>query len=162
VGFDTNTKMNPPLRSEEDRAALIEAARDGTIDAIATDHAPHHSDEKMLEYDRAPAGVVGLETALGVVLTVLHHDGGISLARIIELLTIGPARAFSLDGGTLAVGSVADVTVFDPDREWTVDARLFKSKSRNTPFAGWKLRGRVVETFIAGQRALQLRSHLTR
>jgi dihydroorotase len=131
---------------------LIEGIRDGTIDAIATDHAPHHSDEKMLDYDHAPSGVVGLETALGVVLTVLHHDNGISLPRIIEILTIGPARAFSLPGGTLAPGSLADVTIFDPDREWTVDPHCFKSKSRNTPFAGWKLGGKVLKTFIAGRR----------
>ncbi|MFY9611251.1 MAG: dihydroorotase [Blastocatellia bacterium] len=150
VGFDTNTKMNPPLRSEADRAALIEAVRDGTIDAIATDHAPHHSDEKMLEYDRAPSGVVGLETAFGVALTVLHHTGAVSLSRIIEMLTIGPARAFSLAGGTLAEGSGADITVFDSEREWTVDPLMFRSKSRNTPFAGWKLRGAVAAVFISG------------
>lgn len=152
VGFDTNTKMSPPLRSEEDRAALIEGVRDRTIDAIATDHAPHHSDEKMFEYDRAPFGVVGLETALGVALTVLHHPGVIPLARIIEMLTIGPARAFSLPGGTLATGSPADITVFNPDLEWTVDPKKFKSKSRNTPFGDWSLRGRVVATFISGKR----------
>ncbi len=151
VGFDTNTKMSPPLRSEEDRAALIEGVRDGTIDAIATDHAPHHSDEKMFEYDRAPFGVVGLETALGVALTVLYHSGAIPLARIIEMLTIGPARAFSLPCGTLAVGSPADLTVFDLGREWTVDSHRFKSKSRNTPFAGWRLRGSVATTFVAGR-----------
>lgn len=154
LGFDTNTKMSPPLRSEEDRVALIEAVRDGTIDAIATDHAPHHLDEKMLEYDRAPSGVVGLETALGVALTVLHHSFAVPLSRIIEMLTIGPARAFSLPGGTLAVGSPADITVIDPDCEWTVDPRRFKSKSRNTPFAGWKLSGKVVQTFVAGRRVL--------
>jgi dihydroorotase len=154
ASFDTNTKMNPPLRSEEDREALIEAVRDGTIDAIATDHAPHHLDEKMLEYDRAPSGVIGLETALGVALTVLHHSYGVSVSRIVEMLTIGPARAFSVVGGTLAVGSPADITVFDPEHEWTVNPQQFKSKSRNTPFAGWKLRGRVSETFIAGRRVL--------
>ena len=152
VGFDTNTKMNPPLRSEEDRAALIEAVRDGTIDAIATDHAPHHSDEKMLEYDRAPSGVIGLETALGVALTVLVHSGEVPLARVLEMLTTGPARAFGLAGGTLAEGSPADVTIFDLDREWTVDPLSFKSKSRNTPFAGWKLRGCVVNALVAGRR----------
>ena len=152
LGFDTNTKMNPPLRSEEDRAALIEAVRDGTIDAIATDHAPHHADEKMLEYDRAPFGVVGLETALGVALGALHHTAGISLNRVIEMLTSGPARAWSLPGGTLAVGAPADVTVFDPNREWTVDPKDFKSKSRNTAFRGWKLRGAVVATFVAGRK----------
>jgi dihydroorotase len=152
VGFDTNTKMSPPLRSEADRAALIEGVRDGTIDAIATDHAPHHRDEKMLEYDRAPNGVVGLETALGVALTVLHQTFSIPLMRIIEMLTIGPTSAFSLPGGTLAVGSPADIAVFDTEREWTVDVQRFKSKSRNTPFDGWTLRGRVVATFVGGRK----------
>lgn len=151
LGFDTNTKMNPPLRSEADRLVLIEAVRDGAIDAIATDHAPHHADEKMLEYDRAPFGVIGLETALGVVLTVLHHQSGIALTRIVEMLTCGPARVFGLPRGTLAAGAIADVTVFDADREWTVDARELKSKSRNTPFGGWKLRGRVAATFVEGR-----------
>ena len=151
VGFDTNTKMNPPLRSEEDRQFLIQSVKDGTIDAIATDHAPHHSDEKMLEYDRAPFGVVGLETALGVALTVLFHSGTVALSRVIEMLTTGPARAFAIPGGTLEAGSLADVTVFDPDREWTVDPLRFKSKSRNTPFAGWRLRGAVAATFVGGR-----------
>jgi dihydroorotase len=151
VGFDTNTKMSPPLRSQEDRVALIEGVRDGTIDAIATDHAPHHLDEKMLEFDRAPFGVVGLETALGIALTVLHRSGGIPVGRIIEMMSIASARAFSLQGGTLAPGSPADVTVFDPDREWTVEPKRFKSRSRNTPFAGWRLRGSVVATFVAGR-----------
>jgi len=154
VGFDTNTKMSPPLRSEEDRVALIEGVLDGTIDAIATDHAPHHADEKMLDYDHAPSGVVGLETALGVALTVLHQSHGVPLARVIEMLTTGPARAFSLPGGTLAAGSPADVTVFDPASEWTVDPQSFKSKSRNTPFAGWKISGKVVTTFVRGRRVL--------
>jgi len=152
LGFDTNTKMSPPLRSEEDRLALIEGIRDGTIDAIATDHAPHHLDEKMLDYDHAPSGVIGLETALGVVLTVLHHSAGQPISRIVELLTIGPARAFCLPEPTFAIGSLADITIFDPEREWTVEARSFKSKSRNTPFAGWKLRGQVVATFVDGRR----------
>ena len=151
VGFDTNTKMNPPLRSEEDRKYLIEKVADGTIDAIATDHAPHHSDEKMLEYDRAPFGIVGLETALGVSLTVLFHTGSVSLSRIIEMFTIGPARAFSLAGGTLAAGAPADVTVLDPNREWIVDPQRFRSKSRNSPFAGWRLRGAVAATFVGGR-----------
>jgi len=151
-GFDTNTKMNPPLRSESDRRALIEAVRDGTIDAIATDHAPHHADDKMLEFDRAPFGVIGLETAFGVALTVLHHNEGIVLARIIEMLTIGPARVFGLPGGTLSVGSEADIAVLDADTSWAVDATKFKSRSRNTSFQGWELRGRVVATFVAGRR----------
>jgi dihydroorotase len=152
VGFDTNTKMNPPLRSEEDRAALVQAVRDGTIDAIATDHAPHHIDEKMNEYDCAPFGVVGLETALGVVLTKLHHESGVALPRIIEMLTAGPARAFSLDRGSLAAGAVADITVFDPGQEWRVYPARFKSKSRNTPFSGWQLKGAVVATFAGGKK----------
>jgi dihydroorotase len=152
IGFDTNTKMNPPLRSESDRRALVEALRDGTIDAIATDHAPHHADEKMVEYDRAPFGVVGLETALGVLLSVLHHDATISLTRIVQTLTIGPAQALSLPGGTLAVGATADITLFDPDLEWSVDPGQFKSKSRNTPFGGRKLRGGVVATLVAGRK----------
>lgn len=151
MGFDTNTKMNPPLRSEEDRLTLIQHVVDGTIDAIATDHAPHDSDEKMLEYDRAPFGVVGLETALGVALTVLFHSGAVALPRVIEMFTTGPARAFAIPGGTLAPGSPADVTIFDPNREWTVDPHRFKSKSRNTPFAGWRLRGAVVATFVGGR-----------
>lgn len=155
TGFDTNTKMNPPLRSSADREALIEAMRDGTIDAIATDHAPHHLDEKMLEYDRAPFGVVGLETALGVALTALYHSGRIGLRRVVEMLTAAPARAFSLPFGTLAPGSPADVTVFDPDREWTVEPRRFKSRSRNTPFNGWTLRGAVAATWVGGRKVFQ-------
>lgn len=151
LGFDTNTKMNPPLRSEQDRQALVRGMADGTIDAIATDHAPHHQDEKMLEYDRAPFGVIGLETALGVALTRLYHTGEVTLTRIIEMLTVGPARAFSLPCGTLAEGSAADITIFDPKRRWQVDPRQFKSKSRNTPFAGWELDGIVVATFVGGR-----------
>jgi dihydroorotase len=157
LGFDTNTKMNPPLRSEEDRIALIEGARDGTIDAIATDHAPHHSDEKMLDYDHAPFGVIGLETAFGVAMSVLYHSGGLSLPRIVELLTTGPARAFSLPGGSLKEGASADITVFDPDREWTVDRSRFKSKSHNTPFIGWKLHGEVIATFVGGTKVSDAR-----
>ena len=156
VGFDTNTKMSPPLRTEADRRALIAATRAGLVDAIATDHAPHHEDEKMLEYDQAPFGVIGLETALGVALTVLHHDNDIPLTRVVEMLTIGLARAFSLEGGSLAVGAVADVTVFDPAREWTVEPQQFKSKSRNTPFRGWRLRGKVVATFVAGREVFRV------
>ncbi|HEV8483398.1 MAG TPA: dihydroorotase [Blastocatellia bacterium] len=156
MGFDTNTKMSPPLRSEEDRLALIEAVSDGTIDAIATDHAPHHMDEKMLEYDRAPFGVVGLETALGVALKALYHSGVISLSRLIELLTVGPARAFSLAGGTLAPGAIADVTIIDTERPWKVDPHLFHSKSHNTPFSDWRLRGAVIATFVAGREVFRL------
>lgn len=151
MSFDPNTKMNPPLRESEDCAALIEAVLDGTIDAIATDHAPHHADEKMLEFDHAPFGVVGLETALGVVLTKLYHSGRVPLARLIEMLTIGAAKVFSLDRGTLQKGAVADITIFDINREWMVEPHRFHSKSRNTPFTGWQLRGAVVATFVEGR-----------
>jgi dihydroorotase len=150
VSFDTNSKMSPPLRSEEDRLALIEGLKDGTIDAIATDHAPHHFDEKMLEYDRAPFGIIGLETAVGVVFTVLYHSGLLPLRRVIELFTAGPKRVFALEAGSLAVGSPADLVIIDPDREWVVEPRNFRSKSRNTPFSGWKLRGEVTTTFVCG------------
>jgi dihydroorotase len=152
IGFNTNTKMNPPLRSEADRIALIEAVADGTIDAIATDHAPHHADEKMLEYDHAPFGVIGLETALGVCLQVLYHSGKVALSRMIEMLTIGAANVFSIPRGTLKKGAIADVTIFDPSHQWTVDPSQFKSKSRNTPYNGWQLQGAVVATFIAGRK----------
>jgi dihydroorotase len=155
VGFDTNTKMSPPLRAEEDRAALIEAALDGSIDAIATDHAPHHMDEKMLEYDHAPFGVIGLETALGVVLGALYHNGKANLDHVLRLMSAGPARTFGLPGGTLAPGAPADITIFDPEAEWSVDPARFKSKSRNTPFAGWTLRGRVVATLVGGRKVFQ-------
>jgi dihydroorotase len=151
LGFDANTKMNPPLRSEEDRLALLKAVADGTIDAIATDHAPHHADEKMLEFDHAPFGVIGLETALGVCLKVLVDSGTISLSRLVELVTVGAARAFSIPRGTLQKGAIADITLFDPDAEWTVDSAKFKSRSRNSPFKGWTLRGKVVATLVAGR-----------
>ena len=151
LSFNTNTKMSPPLREDGDCAALIAGILDGTIDAIATDHAPHHHDEKMLEFDHAPFGVVGLETALGVVLTALYHTGRVPLLRIVELLTSGPAKVFSLERGSLQKGAVADMVIFDPNAEWTVDPGQFKSKSRNTPFANWTLRGQVMATYVAGR-----------
>lgn len=155
-GFDTNTKMSPPLRSEDDRRAVIHGLADGTIDAIATDHAPHHQDEKMLEFDRAPFGVVGLETALGMVLKTVYHASAESLSiplpRIVEALTVGPAKVFGLPGGTLSPGAAADITIFDPEKEWTIDPAKFKSKSRNTPFAGWTVKGAVIRTYVSGSR----------
>jgi dihydroorotase len=151
LNFDTNTKMNPPLRAEEDRLALIEAAADGTIDAIATDHAPHHADEKMLEFDHAPFGVIGLETALGTSLEVLYHSGRVPLRRVVEMLTLGAAKVFSLSRGTLQKGAVADITIFDPNHQWTVDPRQFQSKSRNTPFSDWQVRGKVLATYVGGR-----------
>ncbi|HEX2252540.1 MAG TPA: dihydroorotase [Thermoanaerobaculia bacterium] len=151
TGFSTHTKMKPPLRSEADRQALVAGLADGTVDAIATDHAPHHADEKDVPFDLAPFGIVGLETALSLCLDRLVHGGVIDLPRLVELLSTGPARCYGLPGGTLAVGSPADVTLFDPERTVTVDAATFRSKSRNTPFHGWQLRGAPVRTILAGR-----------
>jgi dihydroorotase len=128
--YDTNFKMAPPLRSQTDLDAVIEGLRDGTIDAIATDHAPHHANEKMLEFDHAPNGVVGLETAVSLTLDRLVHRGVISLTRMVELLSCNPARIFKLDRGTLKIGAVADVTIFDPEKKIKVDAAKFQSKQR--------------------------------
>ncbi len=150
-GYDTNFKMAPPLRSPSDIEAIIEGLRDGTIDAIATDHAPHHANEKMLEFDRAPNGIVGLETAVSLTLDRLVHRGVITLARMVELLSSNPARIFKLDRGTLKAGAVADLTIFDPNKQVKVDASRFRSKSRNTPFDGWELRGAPVATIIGGK-----------
>ena len=151
-GYDTNTKMAPPLRSEEHLAAIIEGIKDGTIDAIATDHAPHHADEKALEYDRAPMGITGLETAIGLAFNELVHKGAIGLARLIEMCSTNPARIFKLAGrGTLAPGSIADVTIIDPDLEWTYTSAESRSKSRNSPFDGWQFRGAAVATIVGGR-----------
>ena len=149
--FDTNYKMNPPLRSDADRDAMIEGILDGTIDAIATDHAPHAFHEKQVEFERAAFGIIGLETALPIALTVLHHHFKLPLWRIVELLSSGPARVFGLEGlGTLAPGAHADVPIFDPAKKWIYDASQSKSKSRNTPYDGWSFTGRVVATIVAG------------
>jgi dihydroorotase len=150
--YDTNFKMNPPLRSASDREALLVALADGTVDAIATDHAPHAMHEKCIEFERAAFGVAGLETAVGLALTRLHLGRKIPLTRIVELFTAGPARVVDLPGrGTLARGSRADVTIFDPKKRWTFDAAKSRSKSRNTPFDGWQLTGRVVATIVGGR-----------
>jgi dihydroorotase len=149
--YDTNFKMNPPLRSAADREALLVALADGTVDAIATDHAPHAPHEKIIEFERALFGITGLETALGITITRLHREQKIPLARIVELFTAGPARVVDLRGrGTLARGSYADVTIFDPKKRWTFDASKSLSKSRNTPFDGWQLTGKVVTTIVGG------------
>jgi dihydroorotase len=149
--YRTNAKMNPPLRSDADRDAVREGVRDGTLDVIATDHAPHHYDEKEQAFEDAPNGIVGLETALGLAITELVHGGLIDLPTLVLRMSTAPARAFSLPGGTLAVGSPADVTVFDPEMEWVVDPERFHSRSRNTPFAGRTLRGRAVRTIVGGR-----------
>lgn len=151
AGLDSNWKMNPPLRSADDVAALLDGVADGTVDAIATDHAPHTADEKALEFQAAPFGIVGLETALALGLDRLVRAGRIPLSRLVELLSCGPARALGLPGGTLAPGAPGDLTVIDLERELDVVAARFASKSRNTPFEGWKLRGGAVATVVGGR-----------
>jgi dihydroorotase len=144
--------MSPPLRSQEHLEAIIEGIKDGTIDAIATDHAPHHADEKGLEYDRAPFGVTGLETAVGLAFERLVNPGLISLERLVEMCSANPARIFGLENrGTLRAGAWADVTILDPEMRWTFDAAKSKSKSRNTPFDGWQFRGGVAATIVGGR-----------
>ena len=151
-GYDTNTKMAPPLRSEEHLGAIIEGIKDGTIDAIATDHAPHHADEKALEYDRAPFGITGLETAVGLAFNELVHKGVIGLERLVEMCSANPARIFNLTGrGTLKPGSIADITIIDPQRKWTYRGADSRSKSRNSPFEGWEFTGRAVATVVGGR-----------
>ena len=149
-GYDTNTKMSPPLRTEDDVEALTAGLADGTIDCIATDHAPHNPNEKMLEFDQAPFGITGLETALGLSLTRLFHTSKIDLKRLIELLTINPARIINKPLGTLGVGALGDVTLFSTEAEWVYDVNQTKSKSRNCPFHGMKLKGQVAGTVVAG------------
>src|SRR5246127_1844303 len=150
--YDTNFKMNPPLRSSADREAILVALADGTVDAIATDHAPHARHEKAVEFERAAFGITGLETALALAITRLHRDHRIPLTRIVELFTSGPARIFDLNGrGSLARGSFADITIFDPKKRWPFEAANTRSLSRNTPFDGCQLTGKVVATIVAGR-----------
>lgn len=149
--YDTNVKMNPPLRARADRDALVEGLGDGSIDAIATDHAPHHYDEKGIEFDHAPFGIVGLETAVSIALDRLVHPGVISLARLIGLLSVNPARILGVPGGRLLPGSPADVTLLAPDLAVTVRAERFRSKARNMPFEGWRLTGGVAATIVGGR-----------
>ncbi len=148
--YDTHTKMNPPLRSQKDVAAVIAGLRDGTIDAIATDHAPQNVVEKEVEYELAANGIIGLETALPLALKLVQ-EGHLSLMQAIEKFTLRPARILSLKKGTLQAGADADLTLIDPDRETVVDISHFRSKSRNSPFHGWKLRGMAVMTVVAGK-----------
>ncbi len=158
AGYDTDARMNPPLRTSEDVRALVEGVNDGTIDAIATDHAPQSVIEKDVEFNAAANGVIGLETAFSVVYSLVL-DGALSLNRALEAMTIGPARAMNLDRGTLKVGAPADITLIDLDRQWTVDPAKFKSKSRNTPFAGMKLKGRAVLTIVGGATVYESRDN---
>lgn len=151
-GYDTNTKMSPPLRSREHLEAILEGIADGTIDAIATDHAPHHADEKALEYDRAPFGVTGLESAVGLAFTELVHTGLIDLVRLVELLSTNPARAFRLaNRGTLKVGSIADVTILDPTLDWIYRNADSRSKSKNSPYDGRQFHGAAIATIVGGK-----------
>jgi dihydroorotase len=150
-GYDTNVKMNPPLREEADRDELRRGLADGSIDVIATDHAPHHHDEKHVEFDRAPFGILGLETAVSLLLDRLVHSRVISIGRFVELLSQAPARILGVTGGTIAEGQPADISVLAPDLRVTIDPSRFKSKSRNTPFAGWTLRGGVAATVVGGR-----------
>ncbi len=150
-GYDTNAKMNPPLRTAADVAAMREAVRDGTVDCICTDHAPHHYDEKEREFADAPNGIVGLETAFGVVTTSLVATGILDYPTLVERMSCAPARIFGLPGGTLRVRGVADVTVIDPERRWIVDPSAFLSKGRNTPYAGRELQGAARYTIVGGR-----------
>ncbi len=150
-GYNTNAKMNPPLREPADREAIRQGLRDGTIDCICTDHAPHHYDAKEREFDDAPNGIIGLETALGLAITELVEPGLLSLADLVNRMSVMPARIFNLTGGTLAPGAAGDVVVIDPEAQWVVRPEDFYSKSRNTPFAGRELRGRAEVTIVRGQ-----------
>jgi dihydroorotase len=151
VQYDTNVKMNPPLRETADRDAMLEGIADGTVDAIATDHAPHHADEKMVEFDHAPFGIVGLETAVPIVFDRLVHTGRIGVVRMIELLSVNPARILNVPGGTLEEGAPADVTILAPDRKVRIEAAALRSRSKNTPFDGWEFRGGVAATIVGGR-----------
>ena len=151
AGYDTNLKMNPPLREEADRLAMIEGLRDGSIDVISTDHAPHHADEKALEFDRAPFGIVGLETCVPLCLDRLLHGGVVSLSRLVELLSATPAALLGIPGGTIAVGDPADLTVLAPDAPVTIQVKSLVSKSKNSPFDGWTLKGATAATIVGGR-----------
>jgi dihydroorotase len=151
IPYDTNVKMNPPLREAADRDAMLQGIADGSVDVIATDHAPHHYDEKQVEFDRAPFGITGLETAVSLCFDRLIHRGVLTLPRLIELLSVNPARVVRVAGGSLSEGAPADITILAPDLAVTVSAAQMRSKSRNTPFDGWQLRGGVAATIVAGR-----------
>ena len=151
IPYDTNVKMNPPLREAADRDAMLSGIADGSVDAIATDHAPHHYDEKNVEFDRAPFGIVGLETAVSLSLARLVHAGVIRLPRLVELLSVNPARILGVAGGSLSPGTPADITILAPDLQVRIEAKLLRSHSKNTPFDGWQLRGGVAATLVGGR-----------
>jgi len=149
-GFNTNAKVNPPLRTKKDVEAIIEGLRDGTIDIIATDHAPHHIDEKNVEFNLAANGIVGLETALPLAITYLVKPGILSLNMLVEKMCLNPSRILGLNKGTIQVGKTADITIIDPNEEYIVEVKKFKSKSKNSPYNGYKLFGRVIYTIVGG------------
>jgi dihydroorotase len=151
IPYDTNTKMNPPLREARDRDAMLAGIADGSVDVIATDHAPHHYDEKNVEFDRAPFGIVGLETAVPICLDRLVRAGVIRLSRLVELMSVNPARILKVPGGSLAPGAIADITVLAPDLPVTIDRAALKSKSKNTPYHGWSFTGGVAATIVGGR-----------
>lgn len=150
LNYNTLAKVNPPLRQAEDVEAIIEGLKDGTIDIIATDHAPHHNDEKNLEFDLAANGMVGFETAVPLALTNLYHKGHLTLEKIIEKMTVNPAKILGLSKGTIEVGKTADITVIDLNSENTIDVNSFLSKSKNSPFNGYRTKGAVVHTIVNG------------
>jgi dihydroorotase len=152
--------MNPPLRAAADRAAILEGLADGTIELLASDHAPHCDYEKEVEFDYAPFGITGLETELALALMQLYHAKRLSLAELLAKFTVAPARLLGLPKGTLSVGADADVTLLDPDREWVFDKRASASKSSNSPFYGWRLKGKAVGTIVGGKMAWAERTEL--
>ncbi|MEO2041446.1 MAG: dihydroorotase, partial [Pirellulales bacterium] len=157
-GFDSNFKMSPPLRTAKDVEGILRGLADGTIDCIATDHAPHAPEKKLLELDRAPFGILGLETAVGLSVTRLIESGRIDWPRFVEAISLLPAKILGINRGTLRPGAIADVTLIDPSREWQVDVNSFESKSVNSPFHGWTLRGRAVATIVHGKVKYRLSS----
>ena len=159
-GFDTRTKVNPPLRSAEDVKAILEGLQDDTIDTIATDHAPHNLADKDLEYTLAAFGIVGLETALGLALERLYHGGILTLPQLLAKMTVQPARALGLDRTILTPNQEADLVIIDPERLWQVDVKAFRSKGRNSPFHGWRLRGQAITTIVGGKIVMSQLEHI--
>jgi dihydroorotase len=151
LGYDTNTKVNPPIREEIDKQAILEGLKDGTLDCIVTDHAPHHEDDKNVEYDLAAFGISGIETSFGFAIKNLYQAGVLTLPQIADKMSYNPAKIWGLDGGEIAVGKAADFTIANIDEEWTVDSDKFVSKGKNTPFNGYKLQGVVKFTVVDGE-----------
>ena len=150
-GFNTNAKKNPPLRSEEDKKALQDGLIDGTIDAIATDHAPHAEFEKEVEFDYAPFGVIGLQTSLSLILTNMVEKRLLTLSQLVERMSLTPAKILGLKGGSLSAGNEADIVIFNPDEEWVVTKENLESRCKNSPFLGWKLKGLVTDALVGGK-----------